>query len=123
MDHINEQSQKDKLENLIGVLGSDRSVRLPANSTDVVFLCDTYHHFEFPQSTLRSIHDAMKLGGTLVVIDFDRIPGQSRDFILGHVRAGKEVFQQEIIRAGFRLIEEVPMPSFKENYLLRFRKD
>lgn len=31
----------------------------------------------------------------MVVIDFERIPGKSREWTLGHVRAGKEVFRKE----------------------------
>lgn len=122
LQHINQKAQEDNVSNLTGVLCTDRSIRLPASSVDVVFICDTYHHFEYPKSTLASIHSALKPGGTLVVIDFDRIPGESREFILGHVRAGKEVFRKEIVGAGFRLDKEVNVPSFKENYLLRFTK-
>ncbi|MFK8113055.1 MAG: class I SAM-dependent methyltransferase, partial [Rubripirellula sp.] len=108
--------------NITTVLCSDRSIHLPPNSLDLVFICDTYHHFEHPQSTLESIRRALKPGGQLVVIDFDRIPGESREFILGHVRAGKSVFKSEILEAGLHFVEEVEVPSFKENYLLRFRK-
>jgi hypothetical protein len=59
----------------------------------------------------------------MVVIDFERIPGKSREFIIGHVRAGKEVFQAEIVAAGFRFIEEIKLAELAENYLLRFRKE
>ena len=59
--------------------------------------------------------------GTLIVIDFDRIPGKSREFILGHVRAGKGVFRSEIEAAGFEFVEEVELDGLKENYFLRFR--
>ncbi len=57
-----------------------------------------------------------------MVIDFERIPGVSRDFILGHVRAGKEEFKAEIEQAGFQFIDELKIAEFKENYLLRFKK-
>lgn len=123
LDHVNQKSSESGIDNLTSILCTDRSVRLPPNSVDMAFVCDTYHHFEYPQSTLASIYRAVKPGGTFVVIDFDRIPGKSREFILGHVRAGKEVFQAEVIEAGFRFVEEIKVPGFKENYLLRFRKD
>lgn len=123
LEHINKQSQDDKVSNISSVLCTDHSVRLPPNSIDVAFICDTYHHFEYPQSMLASIHRALKPGGRLVVIDFERIPGKSREFIIGHVRAGKEVFQKEVVDAGFRFTDEIDIPQFKENYLLRFRKD
>ena len=122
LQHINKKSQADDVQNITCVLGTDRSVRLPASSVDFVFICDTYHHFEFPQSTLTSIYKALKPGGTMVVIDFERIPGQTREWTLGHVRAGKEVFRKEIEAVGFDFVEEVEIPSFKENYFLRFRK-
>ena len=122
LEHIHQQCQADKVTNITTVLGSDRSIGLPPNSVDAVFICDTYHHFEFPQSTLTSIRRALRPGGTLIVIDFERIPGKSREFILGHVRAGKEVFRTEIMDSGFKFVEEVDVAGFEENYFLRFRK-
>ena len=123
LQHINKQSADDGVTNLTSVLCSERAVNLPADSIDLVFVCDTYHHFEYPRSTLASIHRALKPGGLLVVIDFERIPGQSREFILGHVRAGKEVFRDEIIDSGFKFVREIALPELKENYLLHFRKE
>ncbi|WP_039961755.1 methyltransferase domain-containing protein, partial [Rhodopirellula europaea] len=107
---------------LTTVLGTDVSIRLPPESADLVFICDTYHHFESPQQSLASIYRALKPGGRLVLIDFERIPGVSREFLLGHVRAGKEVFQSEIVAAGFKFIDEIDVEAFEENYLLRFEK-
>ena len=57
------------------------------------------------------------------MIDFERIPGKSREWLLGHVRAGKEVFRKEIEDAGLTFVEEVKIGGFKENYYLRFRKE
>ena len=123
LEHINRKSQEDGVGNVTSVLCSDDSANLPPNSIDVAFICDTYHHFEHPESTLASIYRAVKPGGMLVLVDFERIPGVSREFILGHVRAGKDVFREEVVAAGFRFADEVNVPSFKENYLLRFHKD
>ena len=122
LEHIAARATADGIENLTTVLGTDVSIRLPPESVDLVFICDTYHHFESPQQSLTSIYRALKPGGRLVLIDFNRIPGVSRDFLIGHVRAGKETFQAEVIDAGFKFIEEVEIESFDENYLLRFSK-
>jgi ubiquinone/menaquinone biosynthesis C-methylase UbiE len=122
LEHINHKAREENVRNLTGVLGSDRSINLPPNSIDLAFICDTYHHFEYPQETLKSIRRALRPGGTLAIIDFERIPGESREFILGHVRAPKEVFRAEVEEAGFDFLEEVKVPGFKENYFLRFRK-
>ena len=120
--HINEKIAEEEIANQTSVLCTEREVRLPPDSVDLVFICDTYHHFEYPKSTLASIHSAMKSGGRLVLIDFERIPGKSREFIMGHVRAGKQVFREEVMAAGFEFEREIAVPELKENYLLRFRK-
>ena len=96
------------------------SCQLPENSIDVVFLCDTYHHFEYPLKTMQSIRRALKPDGRVYLLDFERIEGVSSDWILGHVRAGREVFQAEIEEAGFELEKEFDL--FEENYFLKFRK-
>ena len=123
LEHINRESTKNRLDNITGVLGAESSVNLPTRSVDVVFICDTYHHFEYPKSTLASIHRALKDDGHMIVIDFERIPGKSREWLLGHVRAGKEVFVGEIEDAGFSLAEEKNLASLEENYFLKFTKE
>lgn len=122
LQHIAARATADGIENLTTVLGTDVSIRLPPESVDLVFICDTYHHFESPQQSLASIYRAIKPGGRLVLIDFNRIPGVSREFLIGHVRAPKEVFQAEVVDAGFEFNDEVEIEAFEENYLLRFTK-
>ncbi len=100
----------------------EKSSKLEPRSVDLVFICDTYHHFEFPLHTMESIHRAIRPGGRLVIVDFDRIPGVSRDWLLDHVRAGKEVFRAEIESAGFVFDHEPEMENLSENYLLVFRR-
>jgi ubiquinone/menaquinone biosynthesis C-methylase UbiE len=117
---IAERAATAGMRNVKTVLATERSVELPAHSIDVAFICDTYHHFEYPQSTMASIHRALRRGGEVVLIDFVRVPGRSSDFILKHVRAGQEVFTAEIEAAGFHKVEEIPL--LKENYMIRFRK-
>ncbi|MCO4747914.1 MAG: class I SAM-dependent methyltransferase [Proteobacteria bacterium] len=103
------------------VEGTERSPELPANSVDVVFICDTYHHFDHPQDMLKSIHDALAPGGVLYLLDFKRIEGESSDWILGHVRAGQQVFSDEVVAAGFVDKGAVDV-GLEENYLVRFEK-
>ena len=109
------------LNNVIGVVSTQADTRLEENSADVVFICDAYHHFEEPKAMLASIRRALRAGGTLVVVDFERIPGTSPDWLLKHVRAGKEDFRREIEASGFRFAEEVKL--MRENYFLRFTRN
>jgi ubiquinone/menaquinone biosynthesis C-methylase UbiE len=118
--HIEETCKKSEIKNVETILCDQFSTKLPKDSVDLAFICDTYHHFEFPQRTLQSIHAALRPGGQIVLIDFQRIEGKSTDWVLGHVRAGKDVFVREVVAAGFKVVGE---ESFlKENYLVRFEK-
>ncbi|MBX3440531.1 MAG: methyltransferase domain-containing protein [Planctomycetaceae bacterium] len=119
--HIEQTAQAEDLKNITGVVCGPDAVNLPDGSIDVAFICDTYHHFEFPGKTMRSLHRALKPGGQVVLVDFHRIEGVSRDWILSHVRAGQEVFTGEIVECGFRQIEEHP-DLLEESYLVRFEK-
>lgn len=110
------------LENVEVSMSSPSSTDLPDASIDLAFVCDTYHHFEYHEAMLRSLRDSLRPGGGLVVIDFERIPGTSRDWVLEHVRAGKAQIRREIEAAGFRFREEVTIPGFRENYFLRFER-
>ena len=69
---------------------------------------------------LASIHQALKPGGEIILIDFKREEGTSSEWILSHVRAGQEVFSAEILAAGFE--EVTALPILKDNYVVRFRK-
>lgn len=120
--HIDRRAREAGLTNVETVRCAEDSVSLPRNSVDLVFSCDTYHHLEFPLSTMRSIREALRPGGELIIIEFDRVEGESRDWIMGHVRAGREIVRKEIISAGFEWIEDTPTPYLKENYFARFRR-
>jgi ubiquinone/menaquinone biosynthesis C-methylase UbiE len=120
LDRIKERAASEGLANVQTVLCTERSVELPPNSIDLAFICDVYHHFEYPQSSLASLHRALRPGGEVLLVEFKRVPGKSSDWILNHVRAGQEVFTAEITAAGFQQIEEQDM--LKDNYVVRFRK-
>jgi SAM-dependent methyltransferase len=122
LEHLRERAEREKLTRVEVVKGLEDSVALPAASVDLAFVCDTYHHFEYPQSTLESLYAAIRPGGSLVILDFDRIPGKSRPWVMEHVRAGKEVFRREIESAGFQFDREVKVEGLKENYVLRFQR-
>lgn len=121
LEHVQKTSREAGLRNVTPVLCSADSVDLPPASVDVAFVCDTYHHFEFPDRTLASLHRAIKPGGKLVVIDFVREPGKSSDWVLKHVRAGQSVFEKEIEGSGFG--GRLPVTGLlKENYMVVFTR-
>ncbi len=122
LEHLGTVVAEERLTQVEIVKSTDHTTNLSAESIDLAFICDVYHHFEYPRAMLASLRAALRPGGELVVIDFKRIPGESEDWIIDHVRAGQEVFTQEISRAGFVLVEVVSIDSLRDNYVLRFRR-
>lgn len=120
IDNILRTAREQGLNNVEGIVNTQTDTKLPANSVDLVFLSDTYHHFEHPRPIMASIHRALKPGGTLVVIDFRREPGKSSQWVLEHTRLGKDEARREIEAAGFELIEDRDL--LKENYFLTFKR-
>lgn len=121
LDHIQETSRAAGQRNVETVLCKADSTELPPDSVDVAFICDTYHHFEFPQKTLASLHRALKPGGRVILIDFRRVEGTSTDWVMNHVRAGQEVFEAEIVQSGLKKVYE-ERELLKENYFVVFEK-
>lgn len=122
LDDVLRKAHAKGITNIRKVLSPEDSVNLAPNSVDIVFLCDTYHHFEYPEPTMRSIYQALRPGGQLVLVELKRIPGQTEPRMLEHVRAGEEVFKKEILQVGFELTNNHYPPYLTDNYVLRFRK-
>jgi len=120
VDNILRTARAQGLTNIEGIVNTQNSTGLDANSVDIVFVCDTYHHFEHPVAMLASIHQALRPGGTLAIIDFRRIAGTSSAWVMNHVRADKETVIREVEAAGFRLREDDPL--LHDNYYLRFER-
>lgn len=99
--------------------GGERETRLPDGSVQLAFLCNVYHHLEYPVAYMRSVRRALSPGGEVVVIDFERIEGVTSKRMLKHVRAPKETVLAELVEAGFELVAEQPL--LKDNYFLRLR--
>ena len=120
--HLEERAQKENLRSVRVVEGTMTSVELENASIDKAFICDVYHHFESPSATLASLHSAIRPGGELILIEFERIAGVTNDFIFKHVRAGRDVFRAEIEAAGFVYQDEIKLDGLDDNYIFRFTR-
>jgi predicted methyltransferase len=118
LKHIAETCKADGIKNVKTVLAKTDTSGLAPDSVDLIFLCDVYHHFEFPQKTLASLRAALKGGGRLIVVDYRREKGKTPDWLMKHIRAGQEVVTAEIEAAGFKLKREEKF--LKDNYMIEF---
>lgn len=121
VEHLRQVADRAGYDNATVVFSTFTSATLPPNSVDKILLVDTYHHFDDYTSMLASMLNALRPGGEMTVVDFDRRE-DSREWIQGHIRAPKQVFREEIEASGFEFVEEVAIEGMVENFLFRFRK-
>ena len=120
IDEVLRQAKHAGMNNVIGIVNTQKDANLEAGSIDLAFVCDTYHHFEYPRTMLRSIHDALRQGGSLIVIDFRKVKGISSDWVMTHTRANKKTVIREIESEGFALTED--QDFLRANFYLRFAR-
>ena len=118
--NIERQAKERELRSVVGVVNDGRGVGLEPGSVDLVFICATYHHFEFPRTTMAAVREALRPGGELVVIDFRTGPGAGA-WVNSHARGGEAMAMKEIEEDGFRLVERSDL--LRRNYFLRFRRE
>lgn len=123
LDQVETHKTEQGWQNVETILGGQVDPKLPANSVDVAFILDAYHHFEQPAETMGAIRSALKPDGRLVVVDFYRSrsrEGRDPDWARNHIRADRDEFRAEIEAAG--LVFERMFDHLPHQYALIFRK-
>jgi len=122
VEFLDRRIAAEDLANVAVVRNTNTSLVLGHHKVDRILICDTYHHFDEHKEMLSDIYEHLNPGGEVVLVDYERIPGESREWVLNHVRGGKMRFRGEFVDAGFQFLEEVEIEGFAENYVLRFRR-
>jgi precorrin-6B methylase 2 len=67
---LDSQMAKRGVRNVVSVLGSETTVKLPAASVDLAIMVDVYHELAYPAEVLDSIVAALKPGGRVVFVEY-----------------------------------------------------
>jgi ubiquinone/menaquinone biosynthesis C-methylase UbiE len=70
LDLLQKAVARERLTNVVPVLGAVNDPKLPAESLDLVLMVDVYHEFSEPQRMLQHIRTALKPGGRLVLLEY-----------------------------------------------------
>jgi ubiquinone/menaquinone biosynthesis C-methylase UbiE len=104
LDRLREHLLREGLDNVVPVLCSPSTPHLPPRSCDVIFVGDTYHHFEDRVGYMRRLAAAFAPGGRLVIFEYK--PG---DLPVGPP-AGHKLREGELARelseAGYELVRD-----------------
>ncbi|MGD8816215.1 MAG: class I SAM-dependent methyltransferase [Acidobacteriota bacterium] len=112
------------LDNLDTILGEAEDPRLPPDGVDLIFMGDAYHHISSPGPVLRGFHAALRPGGRVAIVDWERAPNPRFEEAgldwREHLRASSPEVVAEITANGFRLVEQ---PDFLQwQYFLIFAR-
>ncbi|HWC97880.1 MAG TPA: methyltransferase domain-containing protein [Candidatus Sulfopaludibacter sp.] len=96
-----------KLTNVTFVKGNETSPNLPEGKMDQVLVLDAYHHFDYPEKMLASIHKSLKPDGRLVIVEYyKRQAAMPNGRALTHIRLDMPDVIKEVEANHFHLVEE-----------------
>jgi SAM-dependent methyltransferase len=67
---LTELSQRPEFKNLVPIQGGADDVKLPPASVDLAVLVDVYHELAYPYEVMRSLAQALKPGGVVVLVEY-----------------------------------------------------
>ena len=91
------------------VLGTERDPKLRPNCLDAAILLDTYHHLDYPATTMQGVRRALKPRGRLFIIDYYRNrpnPSASAEEVRRHIRLDRDDVVKEVEAQGFRITKQ-----------------
>ena len=104
IDYMNRRFQETNARNVTTVMAAADDPRLPDASVDRIFICDTWHHIENRPQYLARLKKALRAGGQIIMIDF-----QKRELPVGppiDMKIAREDLIQQMESSGFRLVQE-----------------
>lgn len=118
LEQIEHRAQEQQLDNIQTILADPQDPKLGSSSVDLIFICNTLHHISKREQYYPLLARALKLGGRLVDIDF-----QKRSLPVGpstEMKIAKTDAIKELEAAGFRLEKEFRFLRYQ--YFLVFER-
>ena len=113
------RGKSESISNLIVVKGTNTSSNLKDNSIDLIFVCNTYHHFDNKDKMLQDFKRILKPNGELVIVDFD-LAKKNDSWVAKHLDQSKGEIILEISKS-FKYLKESNI-GLSENFMIHFKK-
>ncbi len=101
------------------ILARPDNPKIPTESADVIFLCNTYHHLDDRATYFRNVRSALKSGGRVAIVDFYH---DERSGDLGFPKrhlVSRDKVVEEMTEAGYKLTQEHTF--LPKQYFLEFQ--
>lgn len=88
------------------ILARPDNPKLPYQSVDLLFICNTFHHLEDRTKYMSDVKSALKPGGRVAIVDFYHDERSGELGFSKHHLVPRETVLQEMTAAGYRLVRE-----------------
>jgi SAM-dependent methyltransferase len=100
LDHLRRRCRREGFKNVAIIHGKMEDPGFPVNSLDIAFMINVYHHLADPVLLIRNIHQSLKPGGVLAIVECD--PDKMK-WAEDHGCTGKEGMIEDLKKAGFEV--------------------
>ncbi len=102
--YLRERAEKIGADNVVPVLASLDTPRIPPGTVHLILIVNTFHHIDDRLNYFQRLQGALKPGGRIAIIDWHKRPTPEGPPV-AH-RIAREHVVEEMTAAGYRLIEE-----------------
>ena len=113
LDIMKERIEREGVQNVALIRGTEISPKLEANSVDLVTMVDVYHELSHPRETMQNIVTALRPGGRFVLLEY-RMEDPTVPIKRLH-KMSEEQAVREMESVGLRLqenMENLPLQHF-----------
>lgn len=119
LDALVQNAAKEKITNIVPILGTETDPKLPKATFDWVLLVDVYHEFQQPKPMLDAIRAALKPGGRVALVEYR----ETHERVSPAHRMSKEQVLSEWLPAGFHLERIDESPPIQRLYIFTVEPD
>ena len=116
LNYLDLRCDRDDITNVETILGGETDPKFPANSIDVVYIINTYHHIEDVVSLMRNIIPSLKSEGKFVIIENE----PEKSGWDSHGTPGKRLIK-EVEEAGFKLETSIDILELDVIYIFNIK--
>ena len=102
-DYLRTRAAEEGYGNVEVIAATADNSGLAANSIDLLFTCNTYHHLEEHTAYFQRAAAALRPGGRVAIIDLNGSGWFS--WLFGHSTPAEKI-RSEMAAAGYRLVEQ-----------------
>lgn len=118
LGYLKERAQQEDLHNIVTIVSTEDDPKLPANTVDLAFFCDTTHHIANRINFYRNMSTGMKPHSRLAIIDYPpdspHAPHKPEQLV------SRALVISEADEAGFKYVKDFQILPY--HYFLLFEK-